>query len=31
VISDVVFKWPIGASGVNFSLTDAPGEAGRNE
>ena len=31
VISNVVFKWRTGASGVNISLTDAPGETGRGE
>jgi len=31
VASNVVFEWPIGASGVTFSLVDAPGEMGRTE
>lgn len=31
VTSKVVFKWPTGASGVNFSLTDAPDATGRDE
>ncbi len=31
VTSNVVFKWPTGASGVNFSFVDAPDATGRDE